>query len=58
MGPFQIFVKIRGDIANFAFFAAVNDTSDLALFRIINNSMTPAIYLSSVTTTSAINNHR
>ncbi len=28
MGPFQIFLKIRGDIANFAFFAAVNDTSD------------------------------
>ncbi len=28
MGPFQIFMKIHGDIANFAFFAAVNDTSD------------------------------
>jgi hypothetical protein len=37
LGPFQIFIKIRGDIRNFVFIASVVDTSD-KLFTVVNDT--------------------
>ena len=36
-GPFQIFIKIRGDIHNFVFITSVVDTND-KMFTVVNDT--------------------
>ncbi len=58
LGPFRISTNIHGDIRNFVIIAGVVDTGDSALFRTFMDSMTLAINLLPVTTTTAIINRR